>query len=163
MPIIAAVSVLAAGIVALDTLNGSNGINIAGKSWGVTYPDPPQPKTVKLEAGAEKVTTRFLQTAVARKNLRAAWKIAGPHIREGLTLKQWLSGTIPVVPFRVDAKTSARMAVDFSYKNRAQLEVFVSNPGGGGQIFYAELVKRNGNWIVDGWIPRVDVGIPNAP
>ncbi len=82
-------------------------------------------------------------------------------MRAGLTLKQWLTGTIPVVPFKVTAHTSARMAIDFSYKNRAQLEVFVENPNEKGAIFYAQLIKRNGNWLVDGWVPRVDVGIPN--
>ena len=25
---------------------------------------------------------------------------------------------------------------------------------------FAEVIKRNGNWIVDGWIPRVPVAIP---
>ena len=103
-----------------------------------------------------------MQTAVARKNLAAAWRISGPHIRAGLTLKQWLTGNIPVVPFKVNARTSARMAIDFSYKNRAQLEVYVKNPGEKGMVFFAEVIKRNGNWIVDGWIPRVPVAIPNT-
>ena len=160
LPALAVLSVIASGLIVYDSLDGSNGISVAGKHFGVTYPDPPKPKHVKLEPGAEKVTTRFLQTAVARKNLRDAWAIAGPHIRAGLTLKQWLSGTIPVVPFKVDARTSARMAIDYSYKNRAQLEVYVKNPREKGMVFFAEVIKRNGNWIVDGWVPRVPVSIP---
>jgi hypothetical protein len=159
LPIIAVLAAIASGLIVLDALNGSNGVNMS-KSFGVTYPEPVKPKHVKLEPGAELVTTRFMKTAVARKNLASAWGISGPHIRAGLTLKQWLSGNIPVVPFKVNARTSARMAIDFSYKNRAQLEVYVKNPGEKGMVFFAEVIKRNGNWIVDGWIPRVPVAIP---
>jgi hypothetical protein len=162
LPFLAVVCAVASGLIVYDSLDGSNGITVAGKHFGVTYPEPAKPKSVKLEPGAERVTTRFLQTAVPRKNLAEAWKIAGPHVRGGLTLKQWLTGTIPVVPFKVNERTSARMAIDFSYKNRAQLEVFVSNPGEKGIIFFADLIKRNGNWIVDGWVPRGSTPIPNT-
>jgi hypothetical protein len=162
LPALALVAVIASALIVFDAVDGSNGVDVRGKHFGVTYPDPPKPKHVKLEPNAEKITTKFLQTAVARKNLAVAWKLAGPHVRAGLTLKQWMTGSIPVVPFKVDAHTSARMAIDFSYKNRAQLEVFVENPREKGAIFYAVLIKRNGNWLVDGWVPRVDVGIPNV-
>jgi hypothetical protein len=162
LPALAAIAVVASGLIVYDTLDGSNGVTVAGKHFGVTYPDPPKRKHVKLEAGAEQVTTRFLQTAVARKNLAGAWQIAGPHVRAGLTLKQWLTGTIAVVPYPVSARTSARMAIDYSYKNWAELEVFVSNPGQKGMVFVATVIKRNGNWIIDGWVPRAATPIPNT-
>ena len=31
-----------------------------------------------------------------------------------------------------------------------------------GIIFFADLIKRNGNWIVDGWVPRASTPIPNT-
>src|SRR5215470_754818 len=60
------------------------------------------PKTVKLEPGAEKVARRFIQTAVARKHMREAYKLAGPQIIQGQSLKSWLTGNIAVIPFPVD-------------------------------------------------------------
>ena len=70
------------------------------------------------------VAGRFILTAVQRKDLGEAWKLVGPGIRQGMTYKEWLKGTIPVVPF-LDAIKLAPMKVDLSEKNHAILEVIL--------------------------------------
>src|SRR5262249_56931876 len=80
---------------------------------------PAQPKTVKLSKSATGTARKFVQTAVGREDLAAAWKIAGPDIRGGLTHKQWMTGNIPVVPYPIKTLATARFKIDFSYADTA--------------------------------------------
>lgn len=127
------------------------------------------PQTVKLSKEATAVARRFILTAVARKDLRTAWKLAGPQVRQGLTLKQWLKGEIPVVPYPIDSLAVARMKVDYAYENRALLEIALSPKKGSDikpQTFFIMLIKigprGHKHWVVDGWIPRTSFAVPNA-
>jgi hypothetical protein len=160
LPIVAVACAVVAGFLVYDAFVGSKGVTDAKASWNTTYKDPPKPKTVKLDPAARSTATKFLQTAVARKHLAAGYAIAGPGIREGMTMKQWLTGTIPVVPYLVNSGTSARMAVDQSYKTSALLEIAVSTPHQHSRIFFASLIKRDGKWLVNSWTPRGSVSIP---
>ena len=160
LPVAAALAVVLALLVILQVSVGSNGTPNAVTGWGVTYPTPKPPKTVKLDPAAQRVMSKFVRTAVARKNLDAAYMISGPHVREGMTLKQFLTGNIAVVPYKVTSKTSAQLKVDKSYATSAQLEVYLATPGHRGRDFYVDLIKKNGKWFVDGWVPR---GTPPIP
>ena len=129
LPVAAALAVIGALLVILQVSVGSNGTPNAVTGWGVTYPTPKPPKTVKLDPAAQRIATKFVETAVARKNLDVAYLISGPHVREGMTLKQFLTGNIAVVPYKITKKTSASMKIDKSYANRAQLELYPRHAG----------------------------------
>ena len=78
---------------------------------------------VPLHADARRVAVRFIQTAVARRNLDEAWLLVGPNLRGGLTRKRWITGANPVVPYPIDELDVAPYKVDESYTTRALLEV----------------------------------------
>jgi hypothetical protein len=163
LPVAAALAVIVALLVILQVSVGSNGSPNAVTGWGVTYPTPKPPKTVKLDPEVQRTATKFIKTAVARKNLDVAYRISGPHVREGMTLKQFLTGAIAVVPYKVTSKTSASMKIDKSYATIAQLEMYLVTPGHRGRDFYVDMVKKNGKWFVDGWVPRGTPPIPTDP
>jgi phage tail tape-measure protein len=163
LPVAAAAAVVAALLIVLDYSYGSNGVPNAAAGWGTTYATPKPPKTVKLEHQAQVIATKFVRTAVARKNLDVAYQISGPHVREGMTLKQFMTGAIPVVPYKVTSKTTASMKIDKSYATTAQVELYLATPGHRGRDFYVDLVKKNGKWFVDGWVPRGTPPIPTLP
>jgi hypothetical protein len=125
------------------------------------------PKTIPLSPAALSVARKFIVTAVARRELRSAWAISGPHVRQGMKLKEWLTGNIPVIPF--ESNGPARMKVDYSYANRAMVE-FILLPKGGNetkaQIFIMTLIRvgppGHKHWVVDGWLPRASTVVPNA-
>jgi len=129
-----------------------------------------KPKSVPLPADAKDVARLFVRTAVARANLAAAWKIAGPNIRGGLTYKEWLTGNIPVVPFPLKSLQLAPFKIDYSHRDDALIEVaLLAKPGAKikSQVFYLQL-KRIGpagsrHWVVDGWVPRSAPMVPLAP
>ena len=79
---------LAAGIAtAVVTFVPSR--NAAPQVLSQTPPKVPvKQKSVPLEGAAKDVARLFIKSAVARTNLAAAWKIAGPNLRGGLTYRE---------------------------------------------------------------------------
>ncbi len=118
---------------------------------------------------ARQVARRFVETAVARKNLAAAYALSGPAIRQGQTLKEFMTGNIAVVPYPVDAIDYAPMKIDYSYAREAQIEVALlptskaQKQGVRPQLFIATLIKDKQNrWLVNAWVPRASTPLPDG-
>ena len=97
-----------------------------------------------LPQEARNVAMRFIQTAVARKNLDEAWTLVGPNLRGGLTQEEWLTGDNPVVPFPIEQLEVAPYKVDESFEESALIEVaLLPNKGSGvrAQVFFLGLKK----------------------
>jgi hypothetical protein len=123
------------------------------------------PPTVKLTPGATKVARRFIESAVARKNLGESYNLVTEEIRQGQSLKSWKTGNIAVVPFPVVDVKYAPMKIDFSYPAEAMIEVALlpkASTKVHGQLFIMDLVKRNGKWLVNSWVPRSSAPVPNG-
>lgn len=123
------------------------------------------PATVKLTPGAQKVARRFIQTAVARKNLPEAYNLVTQQIKQGQSLKSWSTGNIAVIPYPVDQIKYAPMKIDFSYPTEAQIQVALLPKQGSkvkSQLFLMDLVKVKGKWLVNSWVPRSSPMVPNG-
>jgi hypothetical protein len=123
------------------------------------------PATVKLTPGATRVARRFIETAVARKHLPEAYGLVTQEIKQGQSLKSWNTGNIAVIPYPVDAVKYAPMKIDFSYPKEAQIQVALLPKAGSGvrsQLFIMSLVKQNGRWLVNSWVPRSSPMVPNG-
>jgi hypothetical protein len=123
------------------------------------------PATVKLAPGAQTVARRFIETAVARKNLPEAYSLVTEQIKQGQSLKSWNTGNIAVIPYPVYAVKYAPMKIDFSYPKEAQIQVALLPKTGSGakaQLFIMDLVKRSGKWLVNSWVPRSSPMVPNG-
>jgi hypothetical protein len=164
-----ALFVLAAGVVAFVAVRvGSRGdVKPVARDRGATVNDVSKvPKTAKLSADAKKVAQDFILSAVARKDLRHAYALVGPQIKQGQTLKEWMTGNIAVVPYPVDNLALAKMKIDYSYANETGIEVALLPAPKSGQkpiIFYMNLIKQNGRWLVNSWVPRSAPEVPLAP
>lgn len=123
------------------------------------------PTTVKLKPGAQTVARRFIETAVARKNLPQAYNLVTQQLKQGQSLKSWNTGNIAVIPYPVDDIKYAPMKIDFSYPNEAQIEVALLPKAGAkikAQLFLMDLVKHNGKWLVNSWVPKSSPMVPNG-
>ena len=123
------------------------------------------PSTVKLTPGATQVARRFIETAVARKNLPEAYSLVTSQIKQGQSLKSWNTGNIAVIPYPVYAVKYAPMKIDFSYPTEAQIEVALLPKQSArvkSQLFIMDLVKRDGKWLVNSWVPRSSPMVPNG-
>jgi hypothetical protein len=165
-----ALLVLAAGVIAFLAVKFSNtakSVDSPVSTLPATKPKP-EPPSVAMSPEARRVASQFIHTAVARKNLAAAWKISGPNIRGGQTYKEWLTGNIAVVPY--PASDSAAVDVRFSHKNRVELE-WGLNPRKGNktkpQSFLMDLVRigtpGHKHWVVDYWTPLSVPQLPAGP
>jgi hypothetical protein len=120
------------------------------------------PKQVPLSAAAKQVAFRFVDTAVARKHLAESYRLVTPTLRQGMTLAQWKTGTIPVQPYPV-GEAAQRWHIRNSYPDSAQLEVaFIPKPGTSADtgLFAVGLRKLDGRWLVDSFQPRESITPP---
>ena len=123
------------------------------------------PPTVKLTPGATIVARRFIQTAVARKNLPQAYPLVTEAIRQGQSLAEWRTGNIAVIPYPVDDVKYAPMKIDFSYPKEAMVEIALlpkANAKIKAQLFQMDLVKRGDKWLVNSWYPKSSAPVPNG-
>jgi hypothetical protein len=164
-------TLLVAGIVmGIITLAPSKSAPPPGPAATPTKPAP-TPKTVKLSAAATSVAREFVQTAVARQDLAAAWKISGPNIRAGLTYAEWKTGNIPVVPYPIGSLRLAPFKIDYSYANEAALEIALLPKASAKvkpQLFDLLLKRLRGtdgklHWVVDNWAPHSSPIVPLGP
>jgi hypothetical protein len=170
LPWLIGIAVVAAAIVGFIVVFGTNtGESTETPLSTVAADDRSQlPGTVKLEPAARRVAKRFIETAVARKNLREAYALVGPQIKQGQSMKEWMTGNIAVVPYPVDSIDYAPMKIDYSYANEALIEVALlptdkaQKEGTRSQLFMAGLKKINGKWVVDEWTPRSSPPVPNG-
>ena len=149
--------VLVAGIVAFLLVF----FRITAKPVDSTPLTPAKPTSVAAEKNvpvpkqAKVVAARFILTAVQRKHLDEAWKLAAPPIRAGLTYKQWLSGNIAVVPW-FGQLGQVPLKVDYSYPGEAQFTVILAPKAGtkGTPDTFILGLKRYGKqWKVTAWVP----------
>src|SRR5919199_2337973 len=116
-----------------------------------------------LPWAAEATARSFIKTAVARKDLGAAYALAGPQIRQGMTRKEWMTGNIPVIPYPVDAIDYAPMKIDFSYARESQIEVALLPKKGSKArpaLFILGMIKdKHGHWLVNSWVPRISPAV----
>jgi hypothetical protein len=124
---------------------------------------------VPLDRSAREVAGRFILTAVRRRHLAEAWRLVGPDIRQNYTLKQWLTGNIPVVPYNAPIGF-APLHVVYSHPRDALLEVVLFPRRGvraKPQDFFLGLIKirrpgsgKGGHWVVNSWVPRAAPAVP---
>lgn len=134
-----------------------------------TVPAQTAPKQVKAppDPKAFKVARTFIETAVLRKNLDAAYPIVNQEIKGGLTKKQWETGNIPVIGYPAGNSKTAAFEVLWSYKTQLMTIVdLVAKKGARVRPhlpFYLGLVragnKPNGKWLVNyfeaDWSPPI--------
>ena len=126
------------------------------------------PKRMKLDPAVKTLARDFIETAVARKNLAHAYTLVGPEIKQGLTLKQWMSGKIAVVPYPADDIQVAPFRIDYAYPREALIEVMLL-PKAKAKIrptdFYMGAKKvgtgAKAHWVVTSWVPHVAPMVPS--
>jgi hypothetical protein len=105
-------------------------------------------------------STRFVRTAVARKQLDSAWDMLAPEMKAGQTRKSWDTGFNNVVPFKADG--IEQWDILYAYENDVAIDLsLVSGTKGkknwAGKTFTLELKRAEGSphrWLVASWVPK---------
>jgi hypothetical protein len=113
---------------------------------------------VAPSAAALKVARTFLETAVLRKDLDAAYKIVGPNISGGMSLAQWRKGAIPVTPYPAANAKTAGFHITESHRNELFAQVILTPQKGSGVkkalAFNLGLERVGKRWVVNYWLPE---------
>jgi hypothetical protein len=146
-------AVLAAGVIAfLVAYFGNTADSKETFSSGKAQTFQPQ-RTVPLARGARIAAAKFISTAVARRNLDQAWKLATPNVRGGLTYKQWMSGDIRVPALGAPIDTAAITKILYSHPKDAEINIVVlpkkNKYGIKATLFLVDLKKVGSRWLVD--------------
>jgi hypothetical protein len=166
-------AVLLAGLAAILA-------TVVFKGTGNAFPDkfsnkpaqvsPPEKRTPDSAAEIA-LSRRFIETAVARKDLDTAYSFVHPDLRGGLTRAQWDRGNIPVLYYQADNAKTVGFKVDYSYQSQALFEVNLhARPGTETRpslLFFVGLKreggKSTGRWLVNYFEPNWRPPIPMAP
>jgi hypothetical protein len=122
------------------------------------------PKTVEAtaaqKAAAISTLSRFVRTAVIRRDLAASWPLATAHLKSGTTRAEWLSGNLAVVPYPADGFRTAGFTLKYQYKGILGYDALLlpnTTKAGrlaGQQVYACELHDVHGKWLVDECYPR---------
>lgn len=161
-------AVLLVGLIVFLTtvvFHGSSGI----KSPISTVRAQSAPKQIRAKADpkAFEVGRKFIETAVQRKNLDAAYTLVNDEIKGGQTRKQWDTGNIAVIKYPSGNAETAAFTVVWSYRTQMMTIVdLVAKKGSHLRPhipFWLGFVrahdKPNGHWLVNyfqaDWTPPV--------
>jgi hypothetical protein len=111
---------------------------------------------------------RFVETAVARRDLAAAYDLTAPELRGGVNRTEWARGEIPVPSYPVN-RHGAR--ITDSYRDDVSVQLFLSSRRRGVDPLGVDMeLKAVGNgakrrWLVSYYLPRQTLGIaaPRGP
>jgi hypothetical protein len=110
----------------------------------------------------------FIADVVLRKDLAAGWPDITPKLRgESMTREQWLSGSIPVVPYSANDFGQAGIQIVRARQKSILLLVLITPKKGSTarqQDYFLELIPAEGRWLVNYWAPkgRLDAPVPLA-
>jgi hypothetical protein len=155
----------AVGIAVFVGIRWANtGAKLAKPSGGPVQRVPPTPRTVPLSPAARNqvsaIAEHFIQTAVYRRHLEQAWALAAPSMREGMTLAEWRTGNIPVVPYPAGDVAQIKWRLDYSFSRLIGMKVaLVPKPHARHTGLVASLELQavgtgaHRRWLVDAWVP----------
>ena len=170
LPWVGAALLLAGAIAALAVFVGNTASNPKETFSNEPAVDVTKPeKSITVPREVKTIAQKFIKTAVARKNLESAYTIVGPSIKQGMTLAEWKTGDIAVIPFPVDQLAYAPFKVDYAHPNDVLMEVaLLTNEGSKikGQTFFIGIKKfgkgDKARWLVDNWVPRGSAPVPDG-
>jgi hypothetical protein len=145
--------------------------DIGSKQTTYTNPLTPgaYPRT-KPAASALRNARTFLETAVVRKNVSAAWGIVGPMLKSGTSRAEWNKGNIAVDYFPGSNVKTAKFNIKVSNKKVLFMTVGLF-AGKNTQVikglkslgFQLEVDNIGGKWLVNYFMPDNPGGVPVNP
>jgi hypothetical protein len=97
---------------------------------------------------------QFIPAALDRSSPKTAWRLSGPELTGGTSLRQWRRGTSPIPYYPARGKTFHSWTTIDSGKGYVDFNLLV-HPKHGAQesswVFSGQMIKRHGRWLVNGF------------
>ena len=125
-------------------------------------PAPAQPVareialTTAMRRGIDRTLATFVPAAVGRKDPIRAWRLSGPGLRAGGSLRAWKAGEMPVHPYPFADKGLRDWTVIYARRDRVAIDLMLFPRAGareGPIAFGIDLVPGKSGWLVDSIFP----------
>jgi hypothetical protein len=101
----------------------------------------------------DRTLDQFVPAALGGRSPQTAWRLSGPELRGGTSLRQWRHGTSPIPHYPPRGKTFHNWTtvdagsgyVDFNLLIHPQ-----NGKNGSSEVFSGQMLKRDGHWVVNG-------------
>jgi hypothetical protein len=143
-------------------------VNISTLSSGPPTKKAPATKNPKVKPSPDalKAARTFLETAVVRKNLAAAYPIVGPDLKGGMSLATWRKGSIPVAFYPAGNAKLAKFKVRSSHKNELMLQTVLFPRKGSSVkplVFDLNVDRIGGKWLVNYFLAEYSTPVLASP
>ena len=154
--VLAAVVLFLGVVAALNARSSSAGPSLPTVPGSPSAEESAYGKKIPLPADAKTAVDQFVHGAVLREDLGAAWSLSTGSVHGDVTRSQWLTGTIPVLPFPAKAFSKATIHTVYSRERGSLLLVTIGSkdPAVRFAEFYTELAKTGDGWKIAYWGPR---------
>ena len=95
---------------------------------------------------------RFVPAALSHRSMATAWRLSGPQLTGGTTLRQWQNGTSPIPYYPVGGKTFHSWQTIDAGPGYVVFNLLVHPRHGvkvGSWVFSGEAVRRHSQWVVN--------------
>lgn len=101
----------------------------------------------------DKTLDKFIPAGLNGRSPETAWRLSGPELKGGSTLRQWRHGTSPIPYYPARGKSFHHWTVIDSGPGYVDFNILIHprrGSGGSAEVFSGKMLKRDGHWIVDG-------------
>lgn len=153
------IALAVAGIVAaiLALVHGGKTPNAApGKNAPAAQVDHQSKRISAADRTAiNKTLDQFIPAGLSGRAPQTAWRLSGPNLKGGSTLRQWRHGTSPIPHYpprgtRFHNWTMLAAGPDYVDFNLLVHPEPGKAPKGSSEVFSGQMVKRGGHWLVNG-------------
>lgn len=99
----------------------------------------------------DRTLDQFIPAGLGGRSPKTAWRLAGPGLKGGTTLRQWRHGTSPVPHYPPRGKTFHDWTTIDAGPGYVDFNLLVHpQHGQNSQVFSGEMTKRGDHWVVNG-------------
>jgi len=103
----------------------------------------------------------FINHALKRQDVDAAWNLVTPDLRTGISRSSWDAGNVPVIPLRARGTTFHGWTVDSATPTEVNFELIVpaaAKSKDSSIQFFGTVQKLRGRWLIDSFNPSATFG-----
>jgi hypothetical protein len=101
----------------------------------------------------DKTLDRFIPAGLSGRSPQTAWRLSGPELKGGSTLREWRHGTSPIPYYPARGKTFHNWTTVDSGPGYVDFNLLIHpkrGRAGSSEVFAGQMIKRGGRWLVNG-------------
>ena len=101
----------------------------------------------------DRTLDRFVPAGLSGLSAATAWRLSGPELKGGTSLREWQSGTSPIPHYPARGTTFHNWTTIDAGKDYVDFNLLIHpkhGKNGSSEVFSGQMIKRSGRWLVNG-------------